>query len=63
MDSEQKKKKALWRLGVLGPLVSARLAHGDHRRLFEEASARWYEDVDGRRIQVKARTIEEWYYR
>ncbi len=63
MDSEQKKKRALWRLGVLGPLASARLAHGDRRRLFEEASARCYEDADGRRIEVKARTIEEWYYR
>lgn len=63
MDSEQKKKRALWRFGILGPLVSARLAHGDRRRLFEEAAARCYEDAEGRRIEVKARTIEEWYYR
>ena len=63
MDSEKKKKRALWRFGVLGPLVSARLAHGDRRHLFEEAAARCYEDAEGRRIEVKAKTIEEWYYR
>lgn len=63
MDSEQKKQKALWRLGVLGPLVSARLEHGDRRRLFEEAAARCYEDDEGRRIEVTPRTVEEWYYR
>ncbi len=67
MDSEQQqqkqKQKALWRLGVLGPLVSARLEHGDRCRLFEEAAARCYEDDEGRRIEVTARTVEEWYYR
>lgn len=63
MDSEQKTQKALWRLGVLGPLVSARLKHGDRRDLFEEAAARWYEDDEGRRIEVTPRTVEDWYYR
>ncbi len=63
MDSEQKQKKALWRLGVLGPLVSARLKHGDRQRLFKEAAARCYEDAEGRRIKIKPRTVEEWYYR
>ncbi len=62
MDSEPK-KKALWRLGVLGPLISARLQHGDRKELFEQAAARTYEDVAGRRIEVTARTVEEWYYR
>jgi len=62
MDSEDKKKKAVWRLGVLGPLVSARLEHGDRRELFEAAAARTYEDPLGRQIRVTARTVEEWYY-
>ena len=63
MDSEDKKKKAVWRLGVLGPLVSARLEHGDRRELFEAAAARTYEDPSGRPTRLTARTVEEWYYR
>lgn len=63
MDSEQRKKQALWRLGVLGPLVSARLQHGDRQALFKAAAARTYEDAFGRRIEITARTVEEWYYR
>jgi transposase InsO family protein len=62
MDGEPK-KKALWRLGVLGPLISARLQHGDRRKLFQEAAARSYEDADGRRVELTVRTVEEWYYR
>ncbi len=63
MDSKKKEKKALWRLGVLGPLVSARLKHGDRQRLFKEAAARCYEDAKGCRIEIKSRTVEDWYYR
>lgn len=63
MDFEQKMKKALWRLSVLGPLVSARLEHGDRQQMFKEAAARCYEDASGHRIRVTARTVEEWYYR
>ena len=53
---------ALWRLSVLGPLVSARLEHGDRRRHFCEAAARAYEQPDGRPVRLSARTIEDWYY-
>ncbi|MBK8999585.1 MAG: hypothetical protein IPM35_28015 [Myxococcales bacterium] len=31
MDDEARHRIALWRFGVLGPLVSARLEHGDRR--------------------------------
>ena len=62
MDSEDKKKKAVWRLGVLGPLVSARLDHGDRREFFEAAAARTYEAPSGRLTRLTARTVEEWYY-
>ena len=30
MDEQEKQKVALWRLSVLGPLVSSRLEHGDY---------------------------------
>jgi transposase InsO family protein len=53
---------ALWRLAVLGPLMSARLEHGDRRRYFVEAAARTQERPDGQRVQLSARTIEAWYY-
>lgn len=62
MRHDDKQAIALWRLGVLGPLISARLEHGDRRRYFEEAAARVHEGPDGRRVQLSARTIESWYY-
>jgi transposase InsO family protein len=53
---------ALVRVSALGPLISARLEHGDKSKLFEEAARRTYEGPDGRPITVSARTVEEWYY-
>jgi hypothetical protein len=43
MKHDDKQAIALWRLGVLGPLMSARLDHGDRRRYFAEAAARTHE--------------------
>jgi transposase InsO family protein len=62
MKHDDKQAIALWRLGVLGPLMSARLEHGDRRRYFAEAAARTHERPDGRRVQLSERTIEAWYY-
>lgn len=62
MDDDDRKRLALWRMGVLGPLISARLEHGDRRALFAEAAARTYEMPDGRSITLSARTVEAWYY-
>jgi len=62
MTHDDKQRIALWRLGVLGPLTSARLAHGDRRRYFAEAAARVHERPDGTRVHLSARTIEAWYY-
>ncbi len=62
MKHDDKQAIALWRLGVLGPLTSARLEHGDRRRYFAEAAARTHERPDGTRVQLSARTIEAWYY-
>lgn len=53
---------ALWRLGVLGPLVSARLEHGERRLYFEAAAQRWHEPPGGEPRKLSARTIEGWYY-
>lgn len=62
MDDGDRKKLALWRLGVLGPLISARLEHGDRRAFFEAAAARMHQMPDGRQVTLSARTIEAWFY-
>jgi transposase InsO family protein len=62
MRHDDQQAIALWRLGVLGPLTSARLEHGDRRRYLEEAAARVHERPDGTRVQLSARTIEGWYH-
>jgi transposase InsO family protein len=62
MDDDDRERIALWRLGVLGPLVSARLEHGDRRACFREAAARVHEQPDGQLVRLSARTIESWYY-
>lgn len=61
MDDDRKQRIALFRLGVLGPLISARLEHGDRRAYFEAAASRAHEHPDGRIIQLSPRTIEDWY--
>src|SRR3989442_9003810 len=53
---------ALWRFSILGPLVSARLEHGDRRALFEEISGRTHVAPDGSVKRFSRRTIEAWYY-
>jgi hypothetical protein len=42
--------------------VSARLEHGDRRTHFTRAAQLEYEKPDGERVQIAARTIEDWYY-
>lgn len=62
MDDETRRAIALWRVSVLGPLVSARLEHGEVRALCEQAAARTHQLPDGRFIEISWRTIETWYY-
>lgn len=62
MDDETKTATALFRYGVLGPLVSARLEHGDRVAYFVEAAARRHILPDGREITLSPRTIEAWFY-
>jgi transposase InsO family protein len=63
MDDDAKRAIALFRIGVLGPLVSARLEHGDRTAYFVEAASRRHVmPPDGRVVRLSARTIEAWYY-
>ncbi|MBN1774674.1 MAG: transposase [Deltaproteobacteria bacterium] len=62
MNEEQRTELALWRVGVLGPLVSAELGHGDVVELCREAAERSYRRPDGRYVELKPRTIMGWHY-
>ncbi len=61
MEKDRKEKVALWRLGVLGPLISARLEHGDRAQYYALAAERVHEHQDGRLVRLSARTVEDWY--
>ncbi|MFG0275001.1 MAG: helix-turn-helix domain-containing protein [Phycisphaerales bacterium] len=61
MNDDDRHKLALWRLSVLGPLISARLRHGDRRAYFELAAGRIHERPDGALVRLSPRTIENWY--
>ena len=62
MNHETRRAIALWRMSVLGPLVSMDLEHGDLRPLLEAAATRTYETPQGRRVRPRWRTLEAWYY-
>jgi putative transposase len=62
VDDETRQLIALWRLGVLGPLMSARLEHGDVRAYLREAAERVHRMPDGREVKRSDRTIEGWHY-
>ncbi len=62
MEHDPRTAWALWRYGILGPLVSARLEHGDRRALFLQAASRVHVDPDGCTVRISPRTVEAWYY-
>ena len=61
MTTDERQKLALWRMSVLGPLVSARLQHGDRQTYFRMAADRVHERPDGQLVRLSPRTIETWY--
>lgn len=63
MNDDDRREIAIFRVGVLGPLVGARLEHGERKELFEEAAKRdWMEPPDDRVVRYSPRTIQDWYY-
>lgn len=62
MNDKERREIALWRIGVLGPLVSARLEHGDIREHIEDIVKRRHEKPGGDVVELGASTIERWYY-
>jgi len=53
---------ALWKLSVLGPLVSARLEHGDRQAFLLELAERTHQRPDGQLVRLSPRTLEGWLY-
>jgi putative transposase len=62
MDDKTKQDIALFRISVLGPLVGARLDHGDVIELCRKAAERDWEFPDGKVGRIAAETIRRWYY-
>jgi hypothetical protein len=62
MDDDERQRIALWRLGVLGPLMSARLDHGDVSAYVRQAAERLHRMPDGHEVRLSASTIEAWHY-
>jgi hypothetical protein len=62
MTEEERTRVALWRLSVLGSLISAHLEHGDRAEHFREAAKLTYALPDGRRVTLSSRTIESWFH-
>src|SRR3546814_2359719 len=55
--------KALFRLSVLGPLVSReRLARGELQQIVRELAQREYDIPGSRRRHLGEKTIEGWFY-
>ena len=62
MDEKTKQDIALFRVSVLGPLVGARLDHGDVIAFCRDAAQRDWEFPDGTVDKIAAETIRRWYY-
>jgi putative transposase len=63
MDEKTRRDVAFFRVAVLGPLVGARLEHGDLVAYCREAAVRSWEWPGGGVVELSARTVEDWYYR
>ncbi len=53
---------ALFRLSVLGPLVSRTLQRGEFQQILRELAQKHYEIPGSRRVHLGEKTIEAWFY-
>ena len=56
MDDDKRQRIALWHLGVLGPLISARLKQGDVSVYVRQAAERLHRMPDGRQVRLSEST-------
>lgn len=62
MDEKLREKIALFRYGIIGPLASAELAHGELKRRIRELSTCTYIIPNSRRKTVRPGTIAQWLH-
>ena len=62
MDEKQRERIALFRYGIIGPLASAELAHGELKRRIRELCTGSYVIPNSRRKTIRAGTIAQWLY-
>ena len=64
MKDELRQKTALFRYGILAPLISETLGPSITKaRFFREAAKKTYTDPTGADTTVSAITLERWYYK
>jgi len=63
MDDTQRQQIALFRFGVLGPLVSGELAHGELKHKINELCSRRYAIPFSTKTTIGFGTIEEWLHK
>ncbi|MFQ5961419.1 MAG: DDE-type integrase/transposase/recombinase [Candidatus Methylomirabilales bacterium] len=63
MDETRRRKQALFRLAVLGPLLNRTLQRGELKQSLAELAAQVWTDLEGKPRRMAAKTLEEWYYR
>ena len=62
MKNEQKQKIALFRYGIIAPLVTNPGQYESNESFFAQQSTKSWRYVDGLDISVSPSTIERWYY-
>jgi len=62
-EQDDRRKEALFRYGVLGPLISRPLGRGERKRLLRDLAAQTWTDPHGYPRRVAAKTLEEWLCR
>ena len=62
-NDDRRKREALFRHSVLGPLLSRPMKRGEFKRMLKELAAQYWTDHEGRTRQIAAKTLEEWFYR
>lgn len=62
MTQEEKEKIALFRYGIISPLVTRTMEYDSMTKAFLELSERDYVDLKGNTIKYSPGTLERWYY-
>lgn len=63
MAEMQREQIALFRYGVIGPLISGELVHGERNTMIRELASRRYNIPNSTRTTIAFGTIEEWLYK